>query len=190
MNKIKSLKIILIIVILAPIFLFFIIPNSKRKDTIKDQNITLVNTIYGGCNNTAKDSGRETKGKVGERGIGSQQEYSRFSIYSDTLSAFFSIHYLCCTPFKAISEYNDDTLVFKIIDTCKDPYDWCYCRCECYYTFDFKFVNYSDSVYDYKVILYDPKAKSPEIIEKGKFDPNLLGNYSNSNKRKHAGKSR
>jgi hypothetical protein len=53
-----------------------------------------------------------------------------------------------------------------IIDTCEKPFS-CYNRCDCYYTFDFKFVRQGDKNYPYKIVLSNPRENEPLTVSEG-----------------------
>jgi len=119
-------------------------------------------TIPGGCN------GQDFNEKS------ASLEYSDTIILSrteDTLNVFVGINYICCAPLTTSVEVENDSLLLEITDTCTNPYESCYCRCTCYYTFDFQFVNYQNREYSFQVVLDDPRESKPEIIFTGKVNP-------------------
>ena len=57
----------------------------------------------------------------------------------------------------------------NITDTCNLEEDDCYCRCMCYYTFEFIFLDYSGEHYTYLVSCYDKLAQELIILGDGQL---------------------
>ena len=91
-----------------------------------------------------------------------------FSLRKDTLVMFTGINYICCAPFKTETTVKNDSLIVTLTDACDYPKVNCYCKCMCYYTWEFLFTGYqSEKKRGYKVILDDPRQKEPVVIFKG-----------------------
>lgn len=119
----------------------------------------LVKTELGDCNrgktSDSKSASEEKKDAVG------------FKIINDTLSVFVGLNYLCCTPFASDTKVTRDSILISLTDTCSG-YSSCYCRCMCYYTWNFSFVDFLNKSYFYKVLLFKPKQVNPVIIKEGR----------------------
>jgi len=122
--------------------------------------LTLAKTIPGGCNNMKSGSLKSAPAEERDTVI--------FSLRKDTLVMFTGINYICCAPFKSNNAFNNDSLIVTLTDTCDYPKVNCYCKCMCYYTWEFLFTGYqSEKKRGYKVILDDPRQKEPVVIFKG-----------------------
>jgi hypothetical protein len=88
-------------------------------------------------------------------------------IEADFLNIFIGYNYTCCTDFDTQCEVKNDSVLITIKDTCPSALD-CYCRCTCYYTFDFKFSGIKkNKKYVYKVLFFDPRVNKNKIIFEG-----------------------
>jgi hypothetical protein len=84
-------------------------------------------TKYGGCNNY-----NELKSNyLPETG----KDSVNYTLTGDTIDIFTGFNHICCAPFATDQFVHDNTLYITITDTCPDP-PLCYCRCDCYYTFN------------------------------------------------------
>ena len=146
------------ILFIGTIFLILVLIECEEPD----KNITYVRTELGGCNgqdfNDFKSAGEE------------QEDTVIFTIYKDTLDIYVGINYICCAPFTPESIISNDSIIMTLNDTCSNPYITCYCRCMCYYTFDFLFVDFEEKEYFFKIILNDPREENPTIFREGKID--------------------
>lgn len=142
---------------------------SEHLDTIisgdieTTSQIRSVNTIVGGCNNqdfTNLKSGTEDYADTVEFEI----------INTDTLNVFVGMNYICCAPFDSEIEIINDTLIMTINDTCSNPYNSCYCRCECYYTWDFQYIDFEKKEYNFIVKVNDPREENTIIFKQGLID--------------------
>jgi hypothetical protein len=128
-----------------------------------NSQIRSVNTILGGCNNQDFENLKSAT-----------EEYSDtvdFEIInSDTLNVFVGINYICCAPFDTETDIVNDTLIMTISDTCSDPYHSCYCRCMCYYTWDFQYTDFENKKYFYIIKLNDPREDNTIIFKQGMID--------------------
>lgn len=122
--------------------------------------LTLVKTLPGGCNNMKSGS---LKNAVAEN-----RDTVLFSLRKDTLVMFTGINYICCAPFSTKSMIRNDSLIIRLTETCNYPDENCYCKCMCYYTWEFHFTGFSGGTSrGYAVILDDPRQKEPAVIMKG-----------------------
>lgn len=154
---------------LKPILLFLAICAvmiSCEKDAVSngdDSRIVFSKSIAGGCNN---EVGNQLKSATGFNA-----DTVKISIINpDTLNVFVGINYICCAPFVSETEVFNDTLVMTVSDTCAYPQQSCYCRCMCYYTWDFQFVDFEKKVYNYIVKLNDPREDDTIIFKEGLID--------------------
>ena len=80
------------------------------------------------------------------------------------------MNYICCAPFDSETNIVGDTLIMTISNTCSNSYDSCYCRCDCYYTWDFQYINFKEKEYNFVVKLNDPREENTIIFKQGKID--------------------
>jgi hypothetical protein len=129
-------------------------PNEKK--------ITFLKTISGGCNNQTFDNLKSTTEE--------HVDTVEFKIINeDTLNVFVGINYICCAPFVTETNILKDTLIMTIADSCSFPHQ-CYCRCNCYYTFDFQYVDFKKKEYNFIVKLIDPREENVIIFKQGMVD--------------------
>jgi hypothetical protein len=122
--------------------------------------ITLTKTIPGGCNKMKSGILKSTPAEERDTVI--------FSLRKDTLVLFTGINYICCAPFKTKTDFKNDSLIVTLTDDCDYPKENCYCKCMCYYTWEFLFSGYQDEKKQgFKVILDDPRQKEPAVIIEG-----------------------
>ena len=146
------------------IFLIFVLVECEKESDNHsvDKKITYVNTVSGGCNgqdfNDLKSIIEESEDKV------------VFTVKNDTLDTFVGINYICCTPFTSVAYTSNDSIIMTLTDTCSNPYHNCYCKCMCYYTWDFLFIDFEDQEYFFKIILNDPREEKPITFKEGKID--------------------
>jgi len=124
-----------------------------------NKKIVYAKTQLGGCN--VGDNSTAQKSAVAEN------DKVLFSKNQDTLYMFVGLNYICCAPFTSEAKVIDDSIVITISDTCSPEKLDCYCRCMCYYTWNFAFIHSSNKTYSYKVILNNPREKEPIIIKQG-----------------------
>ncbi|MFB6319010.1 hypothetical protein [Saccharicrinis sp. FJH54] len=131
--------------------------DPNKEDTVK---IEYISVQPGGCN--LRNLSTEIKSILLE-----EQDTLLIQMNDDTLNAFIGIRYICCAPFETHTDFNNDTLFIKIKDTCKVDQESCYCRCMCYYTWNFKFRIIEQQTYYYLITLYDPVSEETMIFRKG-----------------------
>jgi hypothetical protein len=142
------------------VVLSFVISCDRLTDTT-DQSGSLkyITTELGGCN--GQDDNR--KNSINEL----ENDTIYYWLSEDTLNFLTGINYICCAPFATDYIIDQDTVTMKLLDTCPDPYESCYCKCMCYYSFWFQFNSYNGKKLLYKVLLYDPSEENPEILFTG-----------------------
>ncbi len=146
------------IYLLTIVFLSFVILQCE-KDEKESLPVNYVKTVPGGCNgqtfNDLKSTGSEEKDTL------------RFYVRNDTLNVFVGINYICCAPFETSFDQSADTLIFAISDICSVTYGDCYCRCMCYYTFDFLLTGFEKKQYYFQIIINDPRQDEPYVFREG-----------------------
>lgn len=124
--------------------------------------LSYAGTLAGGCN------GKQFTGLKAES-AGEQPDTVWYRVSGDSLVFFSGLNYICCTPFTTIADIRNDSLIMTITDTCNMLEDNCYCRCMCYYTFEFIFLGYSGEHYSYLVSCYNKLAQELIILDKGQL---------------------
>ena len=126
-------------------------------------------TSFSGCkkdNHTAKFVSIEYGGCYGQTDFSEQERSVEndtiiFNFQNDTLKVSVGINYICCSVLDAIQIIDNNNILLQITDN--TPSEDIYCRCECYYTFDYYFTDLSEKSYVVNVILDaqdDSKDKS------------------------------
>lgn len=132
---------------------------SKDTDDVNGSKILkYAKTLPGGCNG-------ETFNDLKSASV--DEDTLIFTVRDDTLDAYIGINYICCAPFASEVRVTNDSIIMIVSDTCPDPYHSCYCRCMCYYTWDFLFTDIKNTECYFKVILNDPRAEEPIIFKEG-----------------------
>jgi hypothetical protein len=120
--------------------------------------ISYLKSILGGCNNKTEENielGNEKRDTV------------IIALTNDTLNIFAGLNYICCAPFVTDCNIKNDSIFITITDTCSNPYQDCYCRCNCYYTFNYYFNSISAKKYYWQIILNDPREENETILKMG-----------------------
>ncbi len=131
--------------------------NQETGDSIESG---FIKTIPGGCNNMKS---AELKHVTVE-----ERDTVTFRLIKDTLVMFTGINYVCCAPFQTTAILRNDSLVITLDDTCILQQQNCYCKCMCYYTWEFLFAGFQKGkIKGYKVILDDPRQKEPFLLMQG-----------------------
>ena len=126
-------------------------------------NIQYLKTELGGCNRESESVLRSADSESSE----TKDDVVTITFSKDFVNVFVGLNYICCAPFETKCETIDDVIVMYITDTCINLYEDCYCRCMCYYTFDFMF-NYQGTINQkYKVVLIDPRKENQVVISEG-----------------------
>jgi len=142
------------------ISLFMILVSCSDENGEPGTNPALVKTIPGGCNNMKSGTLKSAQAE--------EPDTVMFSLRKDTLVMFTGINYICCAPFKTETTVHNDSLIVRLNDTCNFPKENCYCKCMCYYTWEFLFTGFqNEKKQGYKVILEDPRQKEPVVIKQG-----------------------
>lgn len=131
---------------------------TKQENTAK---IQYLKSELGGCNNKTIENI-----EVGDE----RNDTVIINVLNDTLNISVGFTYICCAPFKTDCSIKDDSIFISIIDTCSNPYHNCYCRCACYYTFDYFFNSLSNKNYYYQILLSDPREENDTIFNMGTMD--------------------
>jgi hypothetical protein len=127
--------------------------------------IEFISVQPGGCNSGIRNT--EIKSTLLD-----EPDTLYFSAFGDTLHAFIGINYICCAPFATNADFNNDTIFISITDTCDLTQGNCYCRCICYYTWNFMFKPLEAKTYNYLITLYDPVSEETMIFRKGSVSIN------------------
>ncbi|MBN2214257.1 MAG: hypothetical protein JW723_08430 [Bacteroidales bacterium] len=130
-----------------------------EKESGENIKVNHILTVPGGCNGLSFDEIMLPRYE--------EKDTLQFYIRNDTLNVFIGINYICCAPFETGFSQSADSLFFTITDTCTSLYETCYCRCMCYYTFDFLFDSFSRKEYYFKIIINDPRQDEPIIFREG-----------------------
>ena len=133
--------------------------NDEIIEQIPD--IIHLNTTPGGCNNQDFSSLKSAT-------IENDTVY--FSLINDTLSLFAGINYICCAPFTSEVNVSNDSIFVSLNDTCDESTGICYCRCNCYYTWEFLFGDFMEGTYYLKVELNDPRQNEATPVFEGLID--------------------
>lgn len=150
-----------------PVFLLigiaFMLALCQKNDSADEPSkLTYIETELGGCNAPLSAQLKSILLKNDTVGI---------SIQNDSISIFVGLNYICCAPFQSEYEIKNDSILISIKDTCPNPYHSCYCRCDCYYTWDFKFIQSGQGNWHYQIKLFSPREAGVKIIQKGIIKP-------------------
>lgn len=150
MNTIKWASLFFLLLMLC-------VCNQEKEGSLE---FSLIRTIPGGCNNLNSDGLKQA--------MAQEQDTVIFTMRKDTLVMFTGINYVCCAPFSTAGTIRNDSLVVVIDDRCDVPQENCYCKCMCYYTWEFLFTGFQQGkVKGFKVILDDPRLKEPFLLMQG-----------------------
>lgn len=150
----KKINLILILLYLS----FYILGCSKESNDSAETAISYLKSELGGCNKKLVENIEQDVSK---------NDTIIISLSNDTLSIFAGLNYICCAPFITNCEIHNDSILINISDTCSNPYTSCYCRCNCYYTFDFMYNGISNRKYFWQIILSDPSEDNDRIFKEG-----------------------
>ena len=126
-----------------------------------NSNISYLNAKLGGCNNKSTENIIQDVDK---------NDTVIISLSNDTLHILAGLNYVCCAPFITDCEIQQDSIFINIIDTCSNPYSSCYCRCSCFYTFDFMYSGISKKKYFWQIVLSDPREENDRVFKEGYID--------------------
>jgi hypothetical protein len=144
--------------------LLFLLPQCRRNTSLPlrpdEQTIRYIGTELGGCNNMKNPP-------LGKTRI-AENDTVYYVWKGDTLDFHVGIDYICCAKFETEYAVEQDTLRLKVRDACTHP-DSCYCRCNCYYTFDFLFTGGSNQPGAYEASLYDAGWDTTRILARGRI---------------------
>ena len=126
-------------------------------DQINENKLLYIDTRYGGCNGiTVFDKTALAKYE--------RNDTVYYAIRKDTLAIFIGLNYICCAPFRVQASQEEGQYRILVKDTCRVPYESCYCRCMCYYEFTVNFVHYQPGEYHLSIYLYDPREGQERLI--------------------------
>jgi hypothetical protein len=117
--------------------------NRENHQTAKFVSIT-----YGGCNSQSEV--RESQRSVTD----AENDTVIFDYQNGTLKVNVGINYICCSSFEATQGIDGNNISLLITETTPSPEQ--YCRCECYYTFNYCFTDLSQKSYIINVV-FDAK---------------------------------
>ncbi len=129
-----------------------IVPEDVQSDLL------FLKTVEGGCNNQNFST---------IKSLEPEKDTVIVSQINDTLNIFTGINYICCAPFVTETFGIGDSIFVKIIDTCEIPAQNCYCKCNCYYTWDFQFTGLNADRFYLKIELFDPRLNKQLLISEG-----------------------
>ncbi len=151
-----------VFILFTVVVLFTLAMCSKDSNDPEDSGtITFVKTNPGGCNG---------QGFSSMKSILDENDTLIFTLKNDSLDALIGLNYICCAPFTTETKVSNDSIFMTIRDTCPSPYTSCYCKCMCYYTWNFLFNNVEDKEYYYRVVLIDPRQEGPQVFREGMLD--------------------
>lgn len=125
------------------------------------KQITFIKTNPGGCNNQGED--------VAKRVL-AENDTIIFDVGKDTLDVFVGLNYICCAPFTSETQVSNDSIFITFTDTCAVDIQSCYCKCMCYYTWNFLFSVTGEKKYWFEIILIDPREDRPIILKESWID--------------------
>lgn len=118
-------------------------PNDKQK-------VSYLKSALGGCNEKALENIDFDVAK---------NDTVIMNLASDTLKMSVGLNYICCAPFITDCTTSNDSIFISISDTCTTAPD-CYCRCNCYYTFDYFFKINESKNYYWHILINNPREES------------------------------
>lgn len=133
---------------------------GEKDDHLSKNDISTIHyikTTPGGCNDQLTKNAQPDE---------ERNDTVLINLSNDTLNIFTGFNYICCANFITDCEIQNDSVLISITDNCPEPQD-CYCRCDCYYTFDFFFNIISTKIYYLKIVLNDPRLEEERIIMEG-----------------------
>jgi len=153
---------LLIISELLIVILLLVACENVSNSYDSNNNLTFIEARLGGCH------GQDFPNL--KYNISDEVDTVIFSFINDTLDIYVGLNYICCAPFISEAHILNDSILMNLNDTCSNVYQTCYCRCNCYYTWDFLFIDIQEKKYYYKIMLYDPREENPIIFREGMID--------------------
>jgi len=146
------------------VFLLFVLIKCEKESDNNDpeKELSYVKTDAGGCNDQDFEGLKSVSDDPNDTVI--------FSVVNDTLDIYVGVNYICCAPFTSEATISNDSILLTLTDTCSDMNSLCYCRCMCYYTWDFLFVDFMEKEYYFKILLDDPHENNPIVFKEGTVD--------------------
>ncbi len=155
-----------IVVVLGILILTVGCSKEEKLQTPKEEDkIQFLKSALGGCNGNRAYVAKEE-----------EEDTVIFTFLNDTLNIFTGLNYICCAPFVTDCNVINDSIFISIADTCTNLYHTCYCRCYCYYTFDYYFEITGNKNYHCQVLLNNPAEENPILFYSGEIDEAILEN--------------
>jgi len=131
----KRTRKIVLFLVLTPLVLIAVNCEQAENNPGLSDSAVFTTVAPGGCN-LSEDLLKQSQDEE-------QPDTLALTFVNDSLKIFTGVNYICCAPFETDQEVRHDTIFIYITDICPDPYNDCYCRCMCYYTWDFLFTSCS-----------------------------------------------
>ena len=131
----------------------------------QERPFTYVKTVLGGCNDNVSKSATENNDKTDGLEVFTKE---------DSLHIFVGLNYICCAPFFTECRIEKDTIYMSIIDRATEQETVPYCRCSCYYTFDFVFLKKGHQNFTYKISLFDAQESASKVLYEERLNTHLL----------------
>lgn len=142
---------------------FVLLRCEKGTDLENGKTLEYLKTELGGCHSQDFDALKSAGAEGNDTLI--------LTVKNDTLEVFVGLNYICCAPFISDIRVTADTVVMNLTDDCDFPDESCYCRCMCFYTWNFVFTGFVEKEYYYKVVLNNPQVDFPVVFSEGRFKP-------------------
>ncbi|MDR0505206.1 MAG: hypothetical protein LBH32_00070, partial [Dysgonamonadaceae bacterium] len=112
--------------------------------SVEEKEVRFVLVTYGGCNGQSEFSPAQRSSSMDVK-----NDTVFFDFQNDTLKVSVGINYICCSSFEATQNVEGEKISLLITETTPSPEE--YCRCDCYYTFDYYFTDLSKQTYEINV---------------------------------------
>ena len=147
------------LIILSSLFLFIACEKQNSKKLVSYEKVSPA-----GCNLGIDYEARSSKTSLNAGQNDTVYSYMK----NDTIHFFVGLNYVCCAPFIAQAEADDNQLTMTISDTCSSAAS-CYCKCMCYYTWDFEFAKNGANNYSFIINLESPMDGESRPLLEGEF---------------------
>jgi hypothetical protein len=144
------------------LFAALITISCSNVDELKNSPLKFIKVDLGGCNNQNKE--QDINKEQARNFVQETNDTIIFKLVNDTLTVDVEINYTCCASMQAISSIEKDTVLLLISDITELSTD--YCRCTCFYTFDYYFTNLENKEYTFRAIFDAPNDENDkELIQ-------------------------